>query len=274
VNRKSNLFTIYDMRYTMILVIDIGNSTTDFGVFDNENLTAHLKIPSDRNKTAEEINDLIQEKIPSHVSAIVISSVVPELNDSFQKLSENYFGVKPVFVDHTFDFNLKIKYNPPSSLGSDRLIVAFATVEKYGKPCIVCDFGTATTIDAVDGKGEYLGGVITTGMNIFAAALFQKTSKLPKVEIKKTARVIGNSTIDAIQSGIYFGYISLVDGLLRRMIDELDVKPKIVATGGLVKVIAESSEMIDIVDENLMLEGLRFIYEKSLATKNHEKSRK
>jgi len=246
----------------MLLVIDIGNSTSDFGVFENENLITRFKIPTPRNKTADEIAGSINKGIPSHFSAVIISSVVPESNESFQKLSEKVFGLKPVFVDYTFDFNLKIKYNPPSELGIDRLIVAFAAVEKYGKPCIVCDFGTATTIDAVNKQGEYLGGAIAPGMSIFADALFQKTTKLPKVEIRKPETVIGNSTVGSMQSGIYFGYIGLTDGIIQRMIEELREKPKIIATGGLAGIIAESSELIEVVDETLMLEGLRLIYEK------------
>jgi len=246
----------------MLLVIDIGNTNTSFGIFDSEKLTTHFKIPTVRNKNSNQIIDSIREKTSSRVSAIVISSVVPESNNAFQKMSEKYYGLRPVFIDYTFDFNLKIKYNPPSSIGSDRLIDAFAAVEKYGKPCIICDFGTATTIDAVNSNGEYLGGIIAPGINVLADALFRKTSKLPLVEIKKPESVFGNSTVASIQSGIYFGYISLVDGIIHRMIDELREKPKIIATGGLASVIAESSELIEVVDETLMLEGLRLIYEK------------
>ncbi len=250
----------------MLLTIDIGNTTTDFGVFENENLLAHVKILTPRNKTADEIADSIKEKISSRLTAVIISSVVPELNETFQKLFEKYFRLEPVFVDYTFDFNLKIKYNPPSALGIDRLIVAFAAVEKYEKPCIVCDFGTATTIDAVNSNSEYLGGIITPGMSVLADALFQKTSKLPKVEIKKPETVIGNSTVGSIQSGIYFGYVGLTDGILRRMIDELGENPKVIATGGLAKIIAEPSEFIETIDETLLLEGLMLLY------KNQEKS--
>ncbi|MCA1625417.1 MAG: type III pantothenate kinase [Acidobacteria bacterium] len=246
----------------MLLAIDIGNTNTHFGVFDSEKLISHFKVPTVRNKTSDEIIDSIREKISPYVSAIFISSVVPELNDAFQKLSEKYYGLKPVFVDYTFDFNLKIKYNPASALGVDRLIGAFAAIETYGKPCIVCDFGTATTIDAVNSKSEYLGGIIAPGMNVLADALFRKTSKLPLVDIKKPESVFGNSTVSSIQSGIYFGYAGLVDGIIRRMIDNLREKPRIIATGGLASVIAESSELIEMVDETLMLEGLRLIYEK------------
>jgi type III pantothenate kinase len=186
-------------------------------------------------------------------------------------MSVTYFGLNAIVLDSSFDFGLEIKYNPPSSVGIDRVVAATAAVHKYGKPCIVCDFGTATTIDAVNAKGEYLGGTITPGMNVFADALFEKTSKLPKVEIKKVETVIGNSTVHSIQAGIYFGYGGLVDRIIRRMIEELGEKPRIVATGGLAVLVAEGSELIETIDETLMLEGLRLIYEKIKKTKNEER---
>jgi len=182
-------------------------------------------------------------------------------------MSEKYLGQTATFVDATFDFGLEIKYNPPSSIGIDRIVAAVGAIEKYGKPCIVCDFGTATTIDAVNSQSEFLGGIITAGINLLADALFQNTSKLPKVAIKKPKSIIGNSTVHSIQAGIYFGYIGLVDGIIEKMIDELGEKPKVVATGGFAKLIAESSKKIDIIDETLMLEGLRLIYEKQARSK-------
>lgn len=246
----------------MLLAIDIGNTNAAFGVFDKENLLNRFTIQTPRRQTAPEIHELIKENLSADISAVIISSVVTEVNDSFQRLSERFFKLKPVFVDHTFNFGLKIKYNPPSALGADRLVAAFATVEKYGKPCIVCDFGTATTIDAINSRGEYLGGIIVAGMKILADALFQKTSKLPKVEIEKPAKVIGDSTVSAIQSGIYFGYSGLVEKILQKMIEELGEKPKIIATGGLASIIAESVKMIETIDADLTLEGLRLIYER------------
>jgi type III pantothenate kinase len=162
---------------------------------------------------------------------------------------------------------LKIKYNPPSSVGIDRIIAASAAIQKYGKPFIVCDFGTATTIDTVNSQGEYLGGTITPGMNVLAEALFEKTSKLPKAEIKKPENIIGNSTVNSIQAGIYFGYAGLVEGIINRMIMELGEKPKVIATGGLARFIAESCELIETVDDTLMLEGLRLTYERNCVIK-------
>ena len=248
----------------MLLAIDIGNSFTKFGVFENDTLRCRLDIPTISHQTADEIYD---SKIQS-VHAVIISSVVPELRDAYLELSEKYYRLEPIFVDASFDFNLKINYLPPENLGVDRLVAAFAAVETCGEPCIVCDFGTATTIDVVSSKSEYLGGIIAPGMNAMSEALFTKTSQLPKIEIKKPESVIGNSTIKSIESGIYFGYVGLVDGIIERMCGELGEVPKVVATGGFAKLIAESSGKVDVVEENLMLEGLRLIYENKLRVKD------
>ena len=252
----------------MLLAIDIGNTNKTFGVFDGENLVEKWRLSTVRNRTSDEIGVLLRQFFLTaeidykNTSAIVISSVVPQLNFAFQQMSEKYFGLSAIFAHHTFDFGFKINYNPPSGVGIDRLVAAFAAVGKYGKPCIVCDFGTATTIDAVNSKSEYIGGIIAPGMNVLADELFQKTAQLPKVELKKSESVFGNTTISSIQSGIYFGYIGLVDAILRKMIDELGEKPKIVSTGGLSSLITNGSDLIEVVEENLMLEGLRLIYEK------------
>ncbi len=222
-----------------------------------------------RNRTSDEIGVLARQMFSvseinhKKISAFVISSVVPQLNFAFRKMSEKYFGLNAIFVDSTFDFGLNIKYNPPSSVGIDRIIAASAAVYKYGKPCVVCDFGTATTIDAVNSQGEYLGGTITPGINVLAASLFEKTAKLPKVDIKKAEKVIGNSTINSIQAGIYFGYAGLVEKIISLMITELGEKPKVIATGGLAVFVAESCELIETIDETLLLEGLRMIYKKN-----------
>lgn len=246
----------------MILTIDIGNTTTKFGVFENETLIKRYIIPTIRSKTADEIYESIGNELNYNFRGAIISTVVPEMNDSFQKLTENHFNSTAMFVTHDFDWEFKINYHPPENVGIDRLIAAYAAVQKYGKPCLVCDFGTATNIEVVNAKNEYIGGIITAGMNLLADSLHQRTSKLPKIELRKPEKVIGNSTISAIQSGVYFGYIGLVDGIIKRMIDELGEKPKVIGTGGLVYLIAETSKTIKIVDETLMLDGLRMIYQK------------
>jgi type III pantothenate kinase len=269
-------FTTYRLALTtlkMLLAIDIGNTNNSLGVFDGENLIAQWRMSTVQSRTFDEIGVFVRQMFSvseidyKKVSAVVVSSVVPQLDFAFRKMSEKYFGLDTVVLDSTFDFGLKIKYNPPSSVGIDRIVAVSAAVQKYGKPCIICDFGTATTIDAVNSRGEYLGGTIAPGMNVLADALFERTSKLPKVEIKKVETVIGNSTADSIRAGIYFGYAGLVDAIIRRMIAELGEKPKVVATGGLAVFIAESCESVETIDETLILEGLRLVYEKIKKTK-------
>ena len=257
----------------MLLVIDIGNTNTSLGIYQDENLIAHWRLTTVRERTADEIGVLARQMFDfsridyQKISAVIIASVVPPLNFAFQKMSESYFGHRAIFVDNTLDFGLKIKYNPPSDVGADRIVDAAAAIEKYGAPCIVVDFGTATTFDAINANGEYLGGVITPGITISSDALFQRAAKLPRVEIKKPEKVIGSTTVGSIQSGLYYGYAGLVDGILRRMIGELGEKTKIVATGGLAPLISQASELIETVDDTLTLEGLRLIYQKLFVNK-------
>lgn len=243
----------------MLLTIDIGNTSTKFGVFEDNALIYHLTAPTILHQTADEIyNPALNQPI----RAVIISSVVSELKNVYREFSNKYFNLEPVFVDNSLDLDLKINYVPPETLGVDRFVAAFAAVEKYGKPCVICDFGTATTIDAVNSGGEYLGGIITPGMDTMRESLFTNTSALPLIKLRKPESVIGNSTVTSIQSGVYFGYIALVDGLIERIIGELGEQPKVVATGGFAELIAESSVKIETVDDNLLLEGLRLIYEK------------
>jgi type III pantothenate kinase len=232
-------------------------------VFDEKKLIARHTIPTIRQKSADEIAESIGNELKFNFDGVIISSVVPELNESFQKLSKNYFNQTAVFVSHDFDFGFKNCYEPPTSVGIDRLITAFVAKNKIGKPCIVCGFGTATTIDAINSNNEYLGGIITAGIGLLADSLHQRTSKLPKIELRKPDKIIGNTTISAIQSGVYFGYISLVDGLIEKIKNELGEEAKVIATGGYSSLIAESATKIDIFDDTLMLEGLRLIYTRS-----------
>ena len=252
----------------MLLVIDIGNTNTSLGVYEAEKLIAHWRMATVRYRTADEYGVLsrqmftISEIDYRRIDAVIVASVVPPLNFTFQKMSESYFGHKAIFVDNTLDFGLKILYNPASDVGADRIVDAVAAIERYGAPCVVVDFGTATTFDAINSNAEYLGGVITPGITISSDALFQRAAKLPRVEIKKPARVIGDSTVGSIQSGLYYGYAGLVDGILRRMIEELGTETKVVATGGLAPLISQASELIETVDDTLTLEGLRLIHQK------------
>jgi len=197
------------------------------------------------------------------IKAVAIASVVPPLNYTLRRMSEVYFHLTPLFLDHTQNTGLSILYQPPSDVGADRIVDAVAAIHKYGAPCIVVDFGTATTFNAINGNGEYLGGVITPGIMISSDALFERTAKLPRVDIKRPLKVIGPSTVAAMQSGLYHGYVGLVDGVLRKMIDELGGAPRVIATGGLASLIATGSELIELVDDTLTLEGLRLVYERT-----------
>lgn len=252
----------------MLLVIDIGNTNTALGIYDGEKLIASWRLTTVRDRTADEIGVLTRQMFDldkidyKEISDVIVASVVPPLNFTFQKMSEKYFGHRAVFVDNKLDFGLTIKYNPPSDVGADRIVDAVAAVHRYGSPCIVVDFGTATTFDAINSDSEYLGGVITPGITISSDALFARAAKLPRVEIKRPETVIGSTTVGSIQSGLYYGYAGLVDGILRRMIEELGEKTQVIATGGLAPLISQASELIEKVDDTLTLEGLRLIHEK------------
>jgi len=246
----------------MLLAIDIGNSAIKFGVFDGKNLVSRFTIPTERSQTADELHKAIKFELQHTFTSVIVSSVVPETDTAIREFSLKYLGLNAVFVTNEFDFGFsRIRYHPVASLGTDRLIAAFATVHKYGKPCIVCDFGTATTIDAVNSNGEYLGGVIAPGIKTLAEALHLKTSKLPKVEIVKPQSIMGTTTLGCIQSGIFFGYIGLAEGILNRISIELGETPKIISTGGFAGLIASECALIDVVDENLILNGLRLLQE-------------
>jgi len=243
----------------MLLAVDIGNSSIKLGVFDRETLLSRSSVPAASLQGPAELKKLA-ERLPSHIEAVIVSSVVPEANETLTIFSQTHFGADPIFVDHSFDFGFEIKYEPPTAAGIDRLVAASSAAHKYSKPCIVCDFGTAATIDAVNSGNEYLGGVITPGITTLSYALSQNTSKLPEIGIEKPDSVIGRSTASAIGSGIYYGYVGLVEGLLKRIIDELGEKPLVIATGGFAGMIAAECPAIGIVDPDLLLEGLQLIY--------------
>jgi type III pantothenate kinase len=252
----------------MLLVIDAGNSNITLGVYRDEELREQWRITTNPLGTVDEYGTEVRglferAEIPLRkIDAIVVASVVPALNDTIKTMAEVYLGLTPIFVDHTTDTGLKIRYEPASAVGIDRIVDSVAGVAKYGKPCIVVDFGTATTFNAVSSQGEYIGGVIAPGLKISAEALFSRTAKLPRVEIERPPKVIATSTVESMQSGLFYGYVSLVDGILRRMIKEMGETPHVVATGGLARLVADGSELIEVVDDTLILEGLRLIYQR------------
>ena len=253
----------------MLLVIDAGNTNITLGVFEGEDLIAQWRMVTDHDKGGDEYAADLRNLFEStnvdlgNIHAVVIASVVPPLDQTLKQMVQESFQLTPLFVNHSLDTGLKILYDSPVDVGADRIVDAVAAATKYGAPCIVVDFGTATTFNAVNAAGEYLGGVIAPGLMISAEALFLRAAKLPRVEIKPPEKVIGSSTVGAIQSGLYHGYAGLVDGVLEKMIAEMNTKPRVIATGGLAPLIANASKFIEKVDSTLTLDGLRLVYERT-----------
>ena len=251
----------------MLLAIDIGNSAIKFGVFDGEHLLFKFGTPTDRDCTPDDLEQAVAGSLQFPFDSAVACSVVPQVEQAVLEFVTRRLQVELLLLDNTFDFGLAIKYETVSTLGTDRLVNAFAAVAKYGTPLIVCSLGTATTIDVVNDTREYLGGVIAPGIPAMAEALPMKAINLPLVDITKPASVIGTTTVDSIRSGIYYGYASLLDGLIRRIASEFGtlLAPKVIATGGFANLIVPECESIDITDENLLLDGLRLLSDKRSA---------
>jgi type III pantothenate kinase len=259
----------------MLLAIDVGNTNIVLGVFDGARLAQSWRLATLRERTADEVGILVTHLFANkaisieRVTGIILSSVVPPLTRTMEEMGERYFGHTPLTVDPGTNTGMPVLYTPASDVGADRVVNGVAAYEAYGRatqsPVIVVDFGTATTFDAISSAGEYLGGVICPGIGISADALFQRAARLPRVDVRKPPAVIGDTTVTSMQSGLFFGYVSMVDGIVTRMRAELDrgKRSACVATGGMADIIASDTTVIERVDPDLTLHGLRLIWERN-----------
>lgn len=260
----------------MLLAIDVGNSNIVLGVFDGAALVQSWRLQTVRERTSDEIG-LLVDGLFSHsriervqVRGVIVGSVVPPLTPTIVAMAQRYFGVKALTIDPAADTGMPILYENPWEVGADRIVNGIAAYERFGRqaslPLIVVDFGTATTFDAITAKGEYLGGAICPGVQISADALFQRAARLPRIDVRKPPRIVGRTTVGAMESGLFYGYVGMVEGLVRRMRDELGGRAICVATGGLADVIAPETPLIEHVDPDLTLHGLRIVWERNQPT--------
>ena len=262
----------------MLLAIDVGNTNIVLGVFEGRELVYSWRLTTIRERTADELGILVRDLCEHHgikrdqISGIVLASVVPQLTFPLQVMAVKYFERTPLLFEPAVNGGMPILYDNPAEVGADRVVNALAALDQWGvgKPIIVVDFGTATTFDAISAKGEYLGGVICPGPQISADALFQRAARLPRVDVRKPCQLIGRTTVEAIESGLYYGYVGLVDGLVRRMRDELGTNALCVATGGLAGIIAPEVSLIEHVDQDLTLQGLRMVWERNRPRQSDE----
>ena len=251
-----------------LLVVDVGNTNVVLGIYRGDVLAGSWRLATARERTADEYGILTKQLIgdvAGNLDGAIVSSVVPPLNSAFAGMIEQHFGIDPLFVEPGVKTGIAIHVDNPQEVGADRIVNCVAAFERYGGPTIIVDFGTATTFDVVTANAEYVGGVIAPGLNISAEALFARASRLPRVDIRRPPTVIGTNTVVNMQSGLYFGYLGLVDGILARMKSELPPLKKILATGGLAALLARDSEYIEEVVDDLTLEGLKIIYDRNRA---------
>ncbi|HLE60498.1 MAG TPA: type III pantothenate kinase [Thermoanaerobaculaceae bacterium] len=252
----------------MLLALDVGNTHTTIGVFRDKEILRRWRLSTVRERTVDEIGILLRqlcewaEMPPGDISGVVIGSVVPPLDPSLRAAVSAYLHAQPLFVAPGIKSGMPLKVETPLELGADRLCNSVAAFAEHGGPCVVVDFGTATTWDVVSQKGEFLGGVIAPGLEIAAEALFSRAAKLPRIELAAPPRVIGKGTVDSMQAGLVYGYVGLVEGLTSRVLAELG-GGTVVATGGLAPVIARYTKIFDVVDDDLTLKGLRLLWERN-----------
>ena len=254
----------------MILVLDIGNTNTVLGVFNDGELSYEWRIQTDRHKTEDEFGILIKSLFEhkgltfAQIKGIIISSVVPPIMKALEKMCEIYFCITPLVVGKAeVDSYLTINYPQPKEIGADRIVNAVGAITLFDTPLIIIDFGTATTFCYVDEYKAYRGGIIAPGINVSMEALYSKASKLPKIEIEQPEQVVGTSTVGAMQAGVYYGYVGQVDGIVNRIKQSMEIEPTVIATGGLAPLIAKGAETIDHVETHLTLKGLYRIFEKN-----------
>lgn len=255
----------------MLLAVDVGNTNTVFGVFDGKDLKVSWRVSTQANRSVDEYRVLLsrlfelEELSLGTISSAIISCVVPTVLEALPVSIVKMFGLEPMVVGPGVKTGMPIFYNNPSEVGADRIVNAVAGYDRFQQQTIVVDFGTATTFDCVSEKGEYLGGLIAPGIHISMEALFQFASKLPRVTMCWPDKVIGKSTVHSIQSGLLYGYVEMVDGIVRRIGREMGGNPKVIATGGLARLITREARTINVIDELLTLTGLRIIHERNLA---------
>ncbi|MCJ7440182.1 MAG: type III pantothenate kinase [Thermoanaerobaculaceae bacterium] len=252
----------------MLLALDVGNTHTTIGVFRERQILRRWRLSTVRDRTVDELGILLRQLCewaeipPGEISGVVVGSVVPPLDASLRAAVSTYLHAQPLFVTPGIDSGMPLKVETPLELGADRLCNSVAAFAEYGGPCVVVDFGTATTWEVVSEKGEFLGGVIAPGLEIAAEALFSRAAKLPRIELAAPPRVIGKGTVDSMQAGLVYGYVGLVEGLTKRVLDEMG-GGRVVATGGLASVIARYTKIFDAVDDDLTLKGLRLLWERN-----------